>query len=152
MLFAALASDWPQKSPNRLGLMAKSDIDKFFAAVEEPKRSTLEEMRRRILEVVPDAEQTIKYAMPAFLKDGVCFVCIAPFKNHINWSPYSSKVFPVLADELEGYVVSKGSMQFAVDKPLPKALVKKLIKVRLAQIEVEKAEKAVKAAAKKAKK
>jgi uncharacterized protein YdhG (YjbR/CyaY superfamily) len=100
---------------------------------------------------VPDAEQTIKYGMPAFLKDGWCFVCIAPFKNHINWSPYSSKVFPLLADELKDYVVSKGSMQFAIDKPLPKTLVKKLIKVRLAQIEIEKAEKAAKAAAKKKK-
>lgn len=132
--------------------MAKSEIDKFFAGVDEPKRSTLEEMRRRILEIVPDAEQTIKYGMPAFLKDGWCFVCIAPFKNHINWSPYSSKVFPVLADELDGYVYSKGSLQFAIDKPLPKTLVRKLIKVRLAQIEIEKAEKAVKAAAKKVKK
>lgn len=132
--------------------MPKSEIDAFFATVEEPKRSTLEEMRRRILEVVPDAEQTIKYGMPAFLKDGWCFVCIAPFKNHINWSPYSSKVFPLLVDELADYSVSKGSMQFAIDKPLPKVLVKKLIKVRLAQIEIEKAEKAAKAAAKKAKK
>ena len=132
--------------------MSAAEIDAFFAKVEEPKRSTLEEMRRRILEVVPDAEQTIKYGMPAFLKDGWCFVCIAPFKNHLNWSPYSSKVFPVLADELKDYVVSKGSMQFAVDKPLPKTLVKKLIRVRLAQIEVEKAEKAAKTAAKKAKK
>ena len=131
--------------------MAAKDIDKFLASVEEPKKSTLEEVRRRILEIVPDAEQTIKYGMPAFTKDDWCFVCIAPFKNHINWSPYSSKVFPLLADDLKGYVVSKGSMQFAVDKPLPKSLVKKLIKVRLAQIEIEKAEKAAKAAAKKKK-
>jgi uncharacterized protein YdhG (YjbR/CyaY superfamily) len=132
--------------------MPKSEIDKFFKSVDEPKRSTLEEMRRRILEVVPDAEQTIKYGMPAFLKDGWCFVCIAPFKNHINWSPYSSGVFPHLDKELEGYVVSKGSMQFAIDKPLPKTLVKKLIRVRLAEIELQKIEKVVKAAAKKAKK
>ena len=128
--------------------MAKSDIDKFFASVEEPKRSTLEEMRRRVLEVVPDAEQTIKYGMPAFTKDGWCFVCIAPFKNHINWSPYSSKVFPQLEDELQSYVFSKGSMQFAIDKPLPKTLVKKLIKVRLAEIELQKIEKAAKKAKK----
>lgn len=132
--------------------MSTAEVDAFFAKVEEPKRSTLEEMRRRILEVVPDAEQTIKYGMPAFLKDGWCFVCIAPFKNHLNWSPYSSKVFVVMQDDLKDYVVSKGSMQFAIDKPLPKTLVKKLIKVRLAQIEIEKAEKATKAAAKKAKK
>jgi uncharacterized protein YdhG (YjbR/CyaY superfamily) len=128
--------------------MPKSEIDKFFAAVEEPKRSTLEEMRRRILEVVPNAEQTIKYGMPAFLKDGWCFVCIAPFKNHINWSPYSSGVFVQLEKELEGYVVSKGSMQFAVDKPLPKTLVKRLIRVRLAEIELQKAAKIAKKAKK----
>ena len=128
--------------------MPKSEIDKFFATVEEPKRSTLEEMRRRILEVVPDAEQTIKYGMPAFLKDGWCFVCIAPFKNHINWSPYSSNVFVQLQDELAGYAVSKGSMQFAVDKPLPKTLVKRLIRVRLAEIELQKAAKIAKKAKK----
>lgn len=128
--------------------MPKSEIDKFFAKVEEPKRSTLEEMRRRILEVVPNAEQTIKYGMPAFLKDGSCFVCIAPFKNHINWSPYSSNVFTQLSDELDGYAVSKGSMQFAIDKPLPKALVKKLIKVRLAEIELQKNAKLAKKAKK----
>lgn len=128
--------------------MPKSEIDKFFATVDEPKRSTLEEMRRRILEVVPDADQTIKYGMPAFLKDGWCFVCIAPFKNHINWSPYSSNVFVQLKDELAGYSVSKGSMQFAVDKPLPKALVKKLIRVRLAEIELQKAAKIAKKAKK----
>jgi uncharacterized protein YdhG (YjbR/CyaY superfamily) len=128
--------------------MPKSEIDKFFATVDEPKRSTLEEMRRRILEVVPDAEQTIKYGMPAFLKDGWCFVCIAPFKNHINWSPYSSNVFVQLEEELAGYSVSKGSMQFAIDKPLPKTLVKKLIKVRLAEIELQKAAKLAKKAKK----
>ena len=128
--------------------MAKSDIDKFFAGVEEPKLSTLEEMRRRILEIVPDAEQTIKYGMPAFLKDGDCFACIAPFKNHINYSPYSSGIFVQLADELEGYVVSKGSMQFAIDKPLPKALIKKLIKLRLAEIAIQNAAKAAKKAKK----
>ena len=127
--------------------MPKSEIDKFFATVEEPKRSTLEEMRRSILEVVPDAEQTIKYGMPAFVKDGWIFVCIAPFKNHINWSPYSSNVFVQLTDELKGYEVLTGSMRFAVDKPLPKTLVKKLIRVRLAEIELQKAAKLAKKAA-----
>lgn len=128
--------------------MATADVDKFFATVEEPKRSTLEEMRRRILEVVPDAEQTIKYGMPAFTKDGWCFACIAPFKNHINWSPYSGKVLAQLEQQLQGYAVSKGSMQFAIDKPLPKTLVKKLIKVRLAEIELQKIQKAAKKAKK----
>mgnify|MGYP000709329979 CR=1 FL=1 len=115
--------------------MAKSDIDKFLANVEEPKRSTLEEMRKRILEIVPNAEQGIKYNMPAFMLDGKCFACIAPFKNHLNYSPYSGNVLNQLEKELAGYVVSKGSMQFSIDKPLPKTLLKKLIKIRLDEID-----------------
>mgnify|MGYP000143087201 FL=1 len=115
--------------------MAAKDIDKFLASVEEPKKSTLEEVRRRILEIVPDAEQTIKYNMPAFMLNGKCFACIAPFKNHLNYSPYSGNVLNQLEKELQAYVVSKGSMQFAIDKPLPKTLLKKLIKIRLDEID-----------------
>jgi uncharacterized protein YdhG (YjbR/CyaY superfamily) len=115
--------------------LAAKDIDKFLASVEEPKRSTLEEVRRRILEIVPNAEQGIKYNMPAFMLNGKCFACIAPFKNHLNYSPYSGSILDQFPKELEGYVVSKGSMQFAVDKPLPKTLLKKLIKARLDEID-----------------
>lgn len=115
--------------------MAAQDIDKFLASVEEPKRSTLEEVRRRILEIVPNAEQGIKYNMPAFLLNGKCFACIAPFKNHLNYSPYSGHILEQFPKELEGYVVSKGSMQFAIDKPLPKTLLKKLIKARIDEID-----------------
>lgn len=115
--------------------MAAKDIDKFLASVEEPKKSTLEEVRRRILEIVPAAEQTIKYNMPAFMYNGKCFACIAPFKNHLNYSPYSGNILNQFPDELASYVVSKGSMQFAIDKPLPKTLLKKLIKARLDEID-----------------
>jgi uncharacterized protein YdhG (YjbR/CyaY superfamily) len=114
--------------------LSAKDIDKFLASVEEPKKSTLEEVRRRILEIVPDAEQGITYGMPAFFLNGKCFACIAPFKNHLNYSPYSSNVFKALEADLTNYKYSKGSMQFPIDKPLPKTLLKKLIKVRLNEI------------------
>jgi uncharacterized protein YdhG (YjbR/CyaY superfamily) len=114
--------------------VSAAEIDKFLKGVEEPKRSTLEEMRRRILEIVPNAEQGIKYGMPAFMVDGKCFACIAPFKNHLNYSPYSGSVLSQLSDELTNYKFSAGSLQFAIDKPLPKTLIKKLIQVRLAEI------------------
>ncbi|MFM6963846.1 MAG: iron chaperone [Micrococcales bacterium] len=114
--------------------MSAAEIDAFLKGVEEPKRSTLLEMRKRILEVVPNAEQGIKYGMPAFMLDGKCFACIAPFKNHLNYSPYSGSVLSVLSDDLANYKYSAGSLQFAIDKPLPKSLVKKLITVRLGEI------------------
>ncbi|MEY4618274.1 MAG: hypothetical protein RL101_460 [Actinomycetota bacterium] len=115
--------------------MAKSDIDKIFASTEEPKRSTLEEMRRRILEIVPDAEQCIKYGMPTFQLDGKSFASVAPFKNHLNYSPHSGQIFKQIPDELKNYKYSTGSLQFPVDKPLPKSLIKKLIRLRLDEID-----------------
>lgn len=114
--------------------MSAKEIDDFLRKVEEPKRSTLQEVRKRILEIVPNAEQGIKYGMPAFMIDGKCFACIAPFKNHLNYSPYSGSVLSQLSDELANYKYSAGSMQFAIDKPLPKTLLKKLIQVRIAEI------------------
>ena len=115
--------------------MAKSDIDKIFASVEEPKRSTLEEMRKRILEIVPNAEQGIKYGMPTFLLNGKSFASVAPFKNHLNYSPHSGQIFKQIPEELTKYKWSSGSLQFPVDKPLPKALIKKLIRLRLDEID-----------------
>jgi uncharacterized protein YdhG (YjbR/CyaY superfamily) len=117
--------------------LSAKDIDKFLSSVEEPKKSTLEEVRRRILEIVPNAEQGIKYNMPAFMLNGKCFACIAPFKNHLNYSPYSGQILGQFPKELASYVVSegKGSLQFPIDKPLPKTLLKKLIKARLAEID-----------------
>lgn len=130
--------------------MTAQQIDDFLAKVEEPKRSTLQEVRARILEIVPDAEQTIKYGMPAFVKNGKCFACIAPFKNHLNYSPYSGNILNQLKAELKDFVVSSGSMQFAIDRPLERDLIKKLIELRLLEIEQQEAAAlAKKAAAKK---
>lgn len=115
--------------------MTAKEIDKVFAATEEPKRSTLEEMRRRILEIVPNAEQGIKYGMPTFLLNGKSFASIAPFKNHLNYSPHSGQILRQFEEELKNYKYSTGSLQFPVDKALPKSLLKKLIKARLDEID-----------------
>ncbi len=115
--------------------MAKSEIDKIFAATEQPKRATLEEMRRRILEIVPNADQGVKYGMPTFLLNGKAFASVAPFKNHLNYSPHSGQILKQLAEELKNYKYSSGSLQFPIDKPIPKSLIKKLIRLRLDEID-----------------
>jgi uncharacterized protein YdhG (YjbR/CyaY superfamily) len=107
-------------------------VDKYLRAVEEPKRSTLETMRRTILEVVPQAEQVIWYGIPAFRVDGKTVAGIAAFKNHLAYLPFSGSVLRRLADELDGYTMTKSSLHFPVDRPLPKLLVKKLIAAGLA--------------------
>ena len=109
------------------------EIDRYLADLEEPKRSTLQRLRLSILEVVPEAEEGISYQVPAFRVGGKVIAGFAAFKNHLSYLPHSGSVFAVLGDEVARYKTSKGALQFPVDTPLPKALVERLIKVRMAQ-------------------
>ena len=113
--------------------MSAVEIDDYLQHLDEPKRSTLRQLRRDILAVVPDAEQCISYGVPGFKIDGKTIAGFAAFKNHLSYLPHSGSVFPELADELAGYQKSPGSLRFPVDQPLPPELVEKLIAVRLRQ-------------------
>jgi len=113
--------------------MSKREVDAYLASLEEPKRSTLETLRATILEIVPDAEQCISYGVPAFKVQGKVVAGFAAFKNHLSYLPHSGSVFPELRDELARYKTSTGALQFAVDRSLPKALVRKLVAVRKRQ-------------------
>ncbi len=114
--------------------MSRADIDRYLAALDEPKRSSLEAVRQSILEVVPNAEQCISYGLPAFKVDGKVVAGFAAFKQHLSYLPHSGSVLPALADDLARYDQTKGSLHFAIDKPLPKRLVKKLVTARLRQL------------------
>ena len=107
-----------------------NDVDAYLAALAEPKRSTLEEMRRTILEIVPDAEQVISYRVPAFRVGGKTVAGFAAFTNHLSYLPFSGSVLPRLADDLAGYSGTKSALHFPIDEPLPKELVAKLIGAR----------------------
>ena len=113
--------------------MATADIDAYLNGLEEPKRGTLQTVRRTILEVVPEAEQVISYRVPAFRVSGMTVAGFAAARDHLSYLPFSGSVLSQLADELEGYTMTKSALHFAVDEPLPKTLVKKLIAVRLAE-------------------
>jgi uncharacterized protein YdhG (YjbR/CyaY superfamily) len=115
--------------------MAPQEIDAYLASLDEPKRSTLEDLRRLILDVVPDAEQCISYGMPAFKVNGKTVAGFAAFKGHLSYLPHSGSVLPELADDLAGYTSTKGSLHFPVDKPLPSALVSKLVRIRMRELD-----------------
>jgi uncharacterized protein YdhG (YjbR/CyaY superfamily) len=122
-------------SGHREGVVGSAvEVDEYLRGVEEPGRSTLRTLRRTIREIVPDAEEVISYRVPAFRAGGETVAGFAAFKNHLSYLPFSGSVLSQLADELEGYAMTKSSLHFPVDRPLPKALVKKLIEVRLAQV------------------
>ena len=114
--------------------MASDEIDAYLAEIDEPARSTLEEVRRRILAVVPDAEQCISYQMPAFRVHGKVVAGFAVFAKHLSYLPHSGDTLPALADELSGYERTKSSLHFAFDEPLPAALVRRLVEARLAEV------------------
>jgi uncharacterized protein YdhG (YjbR/CyaY superfamily) len=106
-------------------------VDEYLRGLEAPKRSTLEALRRTILEVVPDAEQVISYRVPAFRVGGKTVAGFAAFRDHLSYLPFSGSVLSRLSDELEGYTMTKSALHFPVDRPLSKKLVKRLIAVRL---------------------
>ena len=113
--------------------MSVDEIDAYLDRLDEPKRSTLSQLRRDILVVVPEAEQCISYAVPGFKIAGRTIAGFAAFKNHLSYLPHSGSVFRELTEELVGYERSTGALRFPVDRSLPPELVRKLIAVRLRQ-------------------
>ena len=114
--------------------MSATEVDEYLRGVDEPKRSTLQALRRTILEIVPDAEQVISYRVPAFRLGGKIVAGFAAFKDHLSYLPFSGSVLGQLADELKGYTMTKSALHFPVDRPLPKSVVRKLIAVRLGEL------------------
>jgi uncharacterized protein YdhG (YjbR/CyaY superfamily) len=82
--------------------VSAEEVDDYLGGVEEPKRSTLEALRRTILEIVPDAEQSISYRVPAFRVGGATIAGFAAFRDHLSYLPFSGSVLSLLADELAG--------------------------------------------------
>jgi uncharacterized protein YdhG (YjbR/CyaY superfamily) len=117
--------------------VAPHEIDRYLATLDEPKRSTLESLRESILEILPDADQGISYGVPAFKVKGKTVAGFAAFKNHLSYVPHSGSVLATLRDDVAPYETSKGSLKFAVDKPLPKRLVKKLVSARMRELGFE---------------
>ena len=107
-------------------------VDDYLALVPEPARSTLQRMRTAIRSAVPaETTEAISYGIPAFNYKGP-LVWFAAFSNHCSFFPTAS-VIKAFKNDLKGYKTSKGTIHFPVDKPLPAALVKKMVKARLAE-------------------
>ena len=125
------------RSPSREGKGAPKTVNEYLAGVPEPARSTLNKIRAAIRSAAPpEATETISCGIPAFKYKGVV-AWYAAFSNHCSLFPTAS-VVEAFKDELKGFTTSKGTIHFPTDKPLPAALVKKMVKLRVAQIESKK--------------
>jgi uncharacterized protein YdhG (YjbR/CyaY superfamily) len=125
------------RSSSAKGDGAPKDFDEYLAAVPEPARSTLIQIRAAIRSAVPrEATETISYRMPAFKYKGM-LVWFAAFSKHCSLFPGSS-IIEAFKNELKGFSTSKGTIHFPTDKPVPTALIKKLVNARVAQNESNK--------------
>lgn len=115
--------------------MSAAEVDAFLAKVDEPARSTLQTVRTRILEIVGDeAAEGISYGCPCVKIGGKGVAMYAAFKKHCSFFPMSGNTLATLADDLSSYEQTKSSLHFPLDRPLPTALLRRLIATRRAEI------------------
>jgi uncharacterized protein YdhG (YjbR/CyaY superfamily) len=104
-------------------------IDEYISSSPKDVQDTLQKLRQVIHAAAPDAEEVISYSMPAFKQEGI-LVYFAAFKGHIGFFPTASGVAAFQKD-LAAYDTSKGTVRFPLDKPVPYALVTKIVKFKL---------------------
>jgi uncharacterized protein YdhG (YjbR/CyaY superfamily) len=108
-------------------------IDEYLAGVDADHRDALQKLRETIHTVAPTAEECISYGIPAFRLNGRSLVFFGAWANHCAFYPGSSNTLKKFRNELRNFQTSKGTLRFSPDKPMPVALVKKLLKARIAE-------------------
>jgi uncharacterized protein YdhG (YjbR/CyaY superfamily) len=107
-------------------------IDEYLAGISDDKRAALEKLRKTIKAAAPKAEECISYGLAAFRQNGM-LVAFGATANHCAFYPMSSTTVETYKDELKDYDTSKGTIRFQAHKPLPVALVRKMVKARIAE-------------------
>jgi uncharacterized protein YdhG (YjbR/CyaY superfamily) len=107
-------------------------IDEYLAAVRDDQRAALQKLRKTIRSAAPRAEECISYSLPAFRLNGL-LVGFGATTNHCALYPMSASTVAAHKDDLKDFDTSKGTIRFQPDRPLPAALVRKLIKARIAE-------------------
>jgi uncharacterized protein YdhG (YjbR/CyaY superfamily) len=125
--------------------MTEDPISAHLATLPQPQRDTLAALRATLRDLLPDAEECISYNMPCFKVDGAAVAGFDGFKQHCSYFPHSGNI----VGQVSGIpawctVASRGTLQFPVDRPLPKALVRRLVRARLAEIAAKQATKSSK--------
>jgi uncharacterized protein YdhG (YjbR/CyaY superfamily) len=116
---------------------AAGTIDAYLAPLAPDKRAALEALRATIHSAAPGAEEAISYGMPALHVDGRGLVAFGAAAKHCALYPMSDSVLASFAEELSGYSTSKGTIRFDPATPLPNALVRRIVKARLAEVRAE---------------
>src|SRR6266480_6004441 len=108
-------------------------IDEYLADVNADHRGVLEKVRKTIHAVAPKVEECISYGIPAFRLNGRPLVFFGAWANHCSLYPGSSTMLKKFRGDLKGFQITKGTIRFSSDNPLPLAVVKKLVKARIVE-------------------
>ena len=112
-------------------MAAPTSVEEYLASLPDERRAVMETLRETIRAAAPEATESIAYEMPALRSDGRFLVSYAAYKHHYSLFPASDAVTEALGEELKLYLAGKGTIRFPSDKPVPLALVTKVVKVRL---------------------
>jgi uncharacterized protein YdhG (YjbR/CyaY superfamily) len=113
--------------------MSSTDIDEYLAAVNPKSRALLRKLRKAIHALVPEAEECISYRIPAFRCEGRVIAGFSATSTGCSYYPFSGTTLKTLAKDIASYSHTKSALHFGPDKPLPDALVRKLLKARMAE-------------------
>ena len=110
-----------------------SVIDEYLTKVSEPERSELERIRKIVHETLPEAKEVISYGMPAFKYQNKYLVGFNAFDDHMSLFPAAGPI-EALKDMLKDYSLSRGTIRFTLDNPIPESLIKEILLCRAADI------------------
>jgi uncharacterized protein YdhG (YjbR/CyaY superfamily) len=113
---------------------AHPDVEAYLAAVHEPHRAALAATRATLRSILPNADEAMKYGMPTFVVAGKSLASYAAFKDHCGYFPHSSRVLDRAGDAIDAYPTSKGGLRFGPHRPLPKSVVKRLVRLRMDEL------------------
>src|SRR5829696_2737970 len=116
-------------------------VEAYFESLPVEQRKPLQKLRDTVASAAPKADEGITYSMPGFLLDGRGFVAYAAFIDHYSFFPMSMRAIDAHRDELGGHVTGKATIAFGYAETMPVALVKKIVRTRLAEAEARRSTK-----------
>jgi uncharacterized protein YdhG (YjbR/CyaY superfamily) len=112
-----------------------STFDEYFSRISEPEKAEFERLRQFIRRTVPTAEESVSYGMPAFKYNGRPLLGFRAAKDHLSLFPFSPAAVDNARKELAGFDLSKGTVRFSADQPVPDSAVEQLLAQRMREIE-----------------